>query len=136
MKVKIFDFEDEQDLEKAFQIYQDCFQVKRKEHNLKITTPLLGLYQNENLIGICQINFINNIFENERIAYINSFGISPKEQHQGYGDYFLKEIIQYCKNNKATKINLTSNKNRKHAHKLYIKNNFNIIDTTFFNKNI
>ena len=65
----------EQDLEKAFQIYQDCFQVKRKEHNLKITTPLLGLYQNENLIGICQINFINNIFENERIAYINSFGI-------------------------------------------------------------
>ena len=126
----------EQDLEKAFQIYQNCFQVKRKEHTRKITTPLLGLYQNENLIGICQIDFINNIFENERIAYINSFGISPKEQHQGYGDYFLKEIIKYCKNNKATKINLTSNKNRKYAHKLYLKNNFNIIDTTFFNKNI
>ena len=49
----------EKDLEKAFQIYQDCFQVKRKEHNLKITTPLLGLYQNENL---SKLNILTSLF--------------------------------------------------------------------------
>ena len=50
--------------------------------------------------------------------------------------YIYSSLLSVLENNKATKINLTSNKNRKYAHKLYLKNNFNIIDTTFFNKNI
>lgn len=133
MKIKEVE---KQDNKKALQIYNECFHLNKKNDNFQPTKNLIGLYQEQELIGICQIDFINNLLENEKIAYLNSFCVTPKEQNKGYGDYFLKEIIQYCKEQKATKINLTSNLKRKYAHQLYQKNNFTIIDTVFLNKNI
>lgn len=127
---------EEKDLEKAYQIYEECFEKKSFNHSYNIRENVLGLYLDNKLIGLCQINFIDNIFEGKRIAYLNSFCIEKSCQHKGYGDYFFKEVIQYCKEKEANKINLTSNKNRIYAHKLYQKNDFNVIDTIFFNKDI
>ena len=133
MKIKEVE---KQDNKKALQIYNKCFHLNKKNDNFQPGKNLIGLYQEQELIGLCQIDFINNLLEDEKIAYLNSFCITPKEQNKGYGDYFLKEIIQYCKEQKATKINLTSNSKRKYAHQLYQKNNFTIIDTVFLNKDI
>lgn len=133
MKIKEVE---KQDNKKALQIYNESFHLNKKNDNFQPDKNLIGLYQEQELIGLCQIDFINNLLEDEKIAYLNSFCITPKEQNKGYGDYFLKEIIQYCKEQKATKINLTSNAKRKYAHQLYQKNNFTIIDTVFLNKDI
>ena len=133
MKIKEVE---KQDNKKALHIYNECFHLNKKNDNFQPGKNLIGLYQEQELIGLCQIDFINNLLEDEKIAYLNSFCITPKEQNKGYGDYFLKEIIQYCKEQKATKINLTSNAKRKYAHQLYQKNNFTIIDTVFLNKDI
>lgn len=124
------------DRKKAFQIYENSFNAKKKKHTLKNNAILLGYYRNKTLIGIVQINIINNIFENEKIAYINSFCIDPKEQNKGYGNLFLKDVISYCQKKKINKINLTSNQNRVFAHKLYQKNDFEVIDTIFLKKDL
>lgn len=123
------------DMDKAYQIYGECFNMV-VNHTLENNANLMGLYDKDNLIGIVQIDFINNIFDNKRIAYINSFCIAKDMQGKGYGDIFLKELIKYCKDNEADKINLTSNKSRVIAHKLYKKNNFEVIDTVFFKKEL
>ena len=128
------------DLKKAKIIYQECFQ-KKKEYTKEISyhslkDNLLGLYDKNKLIGIAQINFFNNIFENKKVAYINSLGINPNDQNKGYGNYFMNEIIKYCQKKKVSQIQLTSNKNRIVAHKLYQKYNFQEINTSFLIKNI
>ena len=127
---------EEKYLEKACQIYERCFQVKIKRHHLERKTTLLGLFLEEELIGIAQIDFIYNLFEDTIIAYINSLGVDPDYQNRGYGDFFLKQIIFYSKKYGANKIQLTSNKNRVCAHHLYLKNDFCIVDTIFFKKEI
>ena len=120
----------------AINIYNECF----NKNTTNIATPLLGnllgLYLDNTLIGIAQIDYFNNIMDNQKQAIINNFCIKKEYQHQGYGNYLLNECIKYLKNKGINKINMTSNKNRIYAHMLYQKNNFEIIDTILLNKNI
>ena len=120
----------------ALTIYNECFNKNIKEITIPLSGNLLGLYINNALIGLTQINYINNIMENKKQAIINSFCIKKEYQNKGYGNYFLNECIKYLKKKNINKINMTSNKNRTFAHRLYQKNNIEIIDTTLFNKNI
>ncbi len=124
------------DYQNAFKIYQKCFHREFQKRNYFCFNKIIGLYKNNKLIGVCQIDFIKNSFENQKIAYLNSFCIDPTYQNKGYGNQFLKSIILYCKRNNVDKINLTSNKNRTYAHRLYLKNQFQKIDTTVFSRNI
>lgn len=124
------------DIEQAKKLYCESFHKPIPQTTLKALGTILGVYLNEELIGIAQIDYINNIFENKRIAIINSFCIKEHYRHQGYGTLLLKECIKISKNNNCNAINLTSNKNRIYAHMLYEKNDFNPIDTILLNKNI
>lgn len=111
---------------------------KKEIKDIKEFDPnnLFGLFIDNILVGLVQIDFIYLYFEDKLIAYINSFCIKEEYQNQGLGDFLLKWCINYCKKNNATCINMTSNSSRIYAHKLYKKNDFNIIDTTIFNKNL
>jgi len=120
----------------ALNIYNECFNKDTTNIKLEPLGTLLGLYLNNQLIGITQIDYLNNIMENTKQAIINNFCIKKEYQHQGYGHIFLNECIKYLKQKEITKITLTSNKNRIYAHKLYQKNNFTKIDTIILNKNI
>lgn len=124
------------ELENAKKLYCDSFNKELKETNIKLNGTILGLYLDNTLIGIAQIDYINNYFENKKIAYINSLCIKKEYRHQGYGDQLLKACIQISQEKKADIINLTSNKNRVYAHMLYQKNNFEIVDTILLKKEL
>ena len=120
----------------ALDIYNECFNRNTKKIDISLIGDLLGLYIDDNLVGIIQIDYINNIMENERIAIINNFCIKKEYRNKGYGNYLLNEAIDYLKDKGINKINLTSNKNRVYAHMLYKKNNFLEVDTIMLNKEL
>lgn len=120
------------DFDIANDIYCECFAKERKEQYLHNAENLFGLYMDDKLIGIVQIDFIPLAFENKRIAYINSFCIKKEFQHKGYSSILLQKCITYIKDNKATVIQLTSNPSRIVANKLYRSFAFNKIDTNFY----
>ncbi len=124
------------DYQEACSIYQECFENGQFPKKLEKVNGLLGLYQENILIGVAQIYFFDNFFEGKRIAFINSLCIHKSFQNQGWGDFFLKEIIQFCKKMGASRIQLTSNRKRIYAHKLYQKNSFEEIDTIYLKKEI
>ena len=126
---------DSNDWERAISIYQKCFGKKSCQPCGDLHS-LFGCYQKQELIGIAQIDFIENYFEGTKIAILNSLGIDPEFQNQGYGDYFFKECLRYCQKEGATKIQLTSKRKRVYAHQLYQKNGFVEADTVLLEKEI
>lgn len=124
-----------EEIEQAKEIYCKSFQKKYIPSTLNLTGTILGCYLENQLIGIAQIDYINNIFENKKIAWINSFCIHPNYQNQGYGDIFLKKCIKYLQEKEVDFINMTSNPTRTYAHKLYTKNSFETVNTILFKKN-
>lgn len=124
------------ELNLVLDIYNECFNKNSKSIEIPLLGDLFGLYMDNKLIGIIQIDYINNIMENERIAIINNFCIKKEFRNKGYGNFLLNDCIKYLKHKNINKINLTSNKNRVYAHMLYKNNNFNIIDTLLLNKEI
>ena len=120
----------------ALNIYNECFNKNNTNIDIPLLGNLIGLYLNEHLIGMVQIDYINNIMENTKMATINSFCIKKEYQNKGYGNYFLNECIKYLREKNIDKVNLTSNRDRIYAHRIYQKNNFNMIDTILLNKDI
>lgn len=133
-----------ENLMEASNLYCNCFQKEKKEIFEKdvscisdmLPHHLFGLFLQEELIGMVQIDFLYLHFENQKIAYINSFCIKEDYQNRGFGDKLLKWCIQYAKDNQADKINMTSNKQRIYAHMLYQKNGFSPVDTVIFKKEL
>lgn len=124
------------DIETAYQLYCESFNKKNSHPTLKPLGNIIGIYLEKELIGMAQIDYLNNTFENKRIALINSFCIKKEYRHQGYGNLLLKECINIAKKNNCQSINMTSNKNRIYAHMLYQKNNFEPIDTILLKKDL
>lgn len=126
----------EQDWEVAKKLYCDSFHKNYVATTLPLLGTVLGLYLEEELIGLVQIDWIHDVFDNRKIAYINNFCIQENVRHQGYGDKLLKECISFLENMGVDSIQLTSNKNRVYAHQLYQKNHFEVVDTVFLKKDL
>ena len=124
----------DEDLTLAQALYCSCFSKEIKNVSLSLSGSLLGLYLHHELIGMIQIDFINLLFENKRLAYFNSFCIKDTYQNQGYGAKLLEYSILFVKENGATVIQLTSNSTRLVAHRLYQKFGFQKMDTNFYQK--
>lgn len=127
---------DKQDLGKAMEVYCECFNKERKSTTLPLLGTVIGAYLNEELIGVAQIDYINNIFEDTRIGYINNVCIKSKYRNMGYGTILLNKCIDVIKENGGNIVNLTSNKSRVYAHMLYKKLGLEIVDTILLKKNI
>lgn len=104
--------------------------------NSNFSDNILGLYLDEVLIGVVQVDFIRDIFLGDITMFINSFCVDEDYRNLGYGDFFLKRCILYGKEKGATKIKLTSNKSRVAAQRLYKRNGFEIVDTVLFKREI
>lgn len=133
MEVKILTKED---YNIALELYCQSFNKEKKELTIPLLGELIGLYLNKELIGIAQIDYLNNLFENRSQAIINSFCIKQEYRNQGYGNYLLNSCINYLKKKNINQINITSNKNRVYAHMLYKNNNFEPIDTILLKKDL
>jgi len=125
-----------EEFEEAKKLYCDSFHKSYVETTLPLSGMLLGLYLDSELIGMTQVDFIHDVFDNKKIAYINNFCIKESFRHQGYGDRLMKECISFFKDMEVDNIQLTSNKNRVYAHQLYQKNDFQVIDTVFLKRDL
>lgn len=126
----------QEDFELAKKLYCKCFQKSIQKTTIDLKGTIVGMYIETELIGIAQIDYINNVFDNKIIGYINSFCIKEEYRHQGYGDLLLKECIGIIQRNGGNMINMTSNQTRIYAHKLYDKNHFEIVDTILLKKDL
>ena len=126
----------QEDYTLAKDIYCDSFEKENTESFLPILGKVIGIYLDDSLIGFCQIDYLNDFFENKKRAYINSFCIQSKYRNRGYGDRLLKECISLLVHEGVDYINMTSNSSRKIAHRLYRNNNFEIVDTCIFKRNL
>lgn len=124
------------EVDNAMSLYWDSFGKKKKDIDVSLLGMVIGAYLDGELIGIAQIDYINNVFENSKIGYINSFCIKKNYRHQGYGRMLLDECIKIIKLNGGNVVKLTSNKNRVYAHMLYDSMGFEKIDTVFLKKDI
>ena len=120
----------------ALNIYNESFNKENTHLNLSLLGELIGLYLNNTLIGIAQIDYLNDIMDNKKYAIINSFCIKKEYRNNGYGNYFLKECIKYLRKKKIDCINMRSNKNRIIAHKIYEKNSFKEVNTILLKKDL
>ena len=120
----------------AMNLYCLCFNKEKKQIELPLLGNLIGLYINNKLVGLIQIDYINNILENKKIAIFNSICIHPDYQNKHLGDKLLKECINKCIQKQCNFINLSSNKNRNIANKMYLNNNFIILESNLFKKDL
>ena len=124
------------DWNRAREIYSSSFNKDVVNSTLPILGKVIGIYVDNILVGFCQIDYLNDVFQDERRAYINSFCIDNKYSNKGYGDMLLKKCIDILRDEGVNYINMTSNKKRVIAHKLYENNNFSIVDTCIFKRNL
>ena len=124
------------DWDRARDIFSNSFGKKKVCSILPLLGKVIGIYVDNVLVGFCQIDYLNDVFANEKRAYINSFCIDSSYRNKGYGDKLLKGCINILKNEGVNYINMTSNKKRILAHKLYKDNNFSIVDTCIFKRNL
>ena len=124
------------DFNGAKKLYCESFDKEMKKTTLNLMGSIIGVYLDNELIGMAQIDYINNVFENIRIGYINSFCIKKEYRHKGYGTKLLDEFINIIKLNGGSLVNMTSNKNRVYAHMLYKKLGLEEVDTVLLKKDI
>ena len=122
------------DKEKVINLYNKCFSHKCNEINMIATGTILVLEEDNKIIGMGTIDILNDIFKDIKYGYLNNICVDPDYQGRGLGSYLVKEIEKYARENNCDYLMLTSNKKRVAAHKVYLKSEFEIVDTCVFKK--
>lgn len=120
----------------VIELYNKCFDGKVDEINIDSSGTVLIMEIDNKIVGMGTIDILNDMFRNIRYGYLNNICINPDYQNKGLGTILINEIEKYAKENNCEYLMLTSNKSRISAHKLYLKNGYEIIDTCVFRKNI
>lgn len=111
-----------EELENAKKIYEEAFQ--KNIENIKTKKNLYILTEKNQILGICKIDYIQDPFTNQKVAYLNNICIKKEYQNKGLGTILLTKIEEICKKSNASKIMLTSNEKRIAANKLYQKKKY------------
>lgn len=124
-----------EDLDKVSKIYKESFgsvtsKIVYNDENIYVVTE-----KNE-ILGLCAVDYINDIFKSKKIAYINSVCVSKDYHKKGVATYMMKEIEKICMENNVNEIMLTSSEKRVAANNLYKKLDYKIYDTNVYKKKI
>ena len=139
IKLLIIRKANENDLIYVKEIYEKVFNKKTSLENIKKhyqNIELLVAVKDENVVGILSIYYIINMFTDKKKAYFEEIAVKDEYQNQGIGRILLEKAIILAKNNNSSIINLTSNKTRLNAIKMYKKAGFEIVDTNLFKKEL
>ena len=108
----------------AVKIYNESFNKNTINIKLPLLGDLLGLYENNNLIGIIQIDYINDIMDNKKYAIINNFCIKNEYRNKGYGALITNIACQKSEKGGKEKIMLYANNANKSAISAFKKAGF------------
>lgn len=133
-----FRFMEENDLDAVTQIYERCFpaECNGKCENAKYRENVLLAIVNDTIVGMVTIDYLYDNFLNEKTGYITNVCVDPSFQNKRIGYAIMAECEKICQKERCMRMQLTSNRKRIFAHKLYSKLGFYIYDTEVFKKNI
>lgn len=133
-----FRFMEETDLNDANKIYETCFteEILGKKRAASYRDNVLLAILDGKIVGMLTIDYMYDNFLNEKTAYISNVCVMPEYQNMGIAYKMMLKCENICKKNNVQIMELTSNKNRKAAHKVYNRCAFKIYDTVVFKKNI
>jgi len=124
------------DIESLKKIYSDSFEIQISDDINHIKNNIYVVDNDFEVIGMCIVDYIDDIFISKRIAFINGVCVHKKYRNQGVATFMLLEIEKIALEDGCIEIMLTSASNRKAANYLYNKLGFSIYDTNVFKKKI
>ena len=88
----------------------------------------------DKVIGHISIDKIDDPIKNISYYFLNYVCVKKEYQNRSIATLLLKEVEKHAKKDNVSYLELTSRKERKAAHHLYLKNDFVIRDTLVFKK--
>ena len=108
-----------------------------KETFILANNQKLLLLKNESeIIGTCLITLKNNPVNNTKTFYLDYICIKEEYRNRGLGSKIIKEVEKIARNENINYLELTSNKNREYARKMYLNEGMTIKDTNVFVKEL
>lgn len=124
--------------EEVIKLINDSFDIenKNKKLDLQNNQRILLLKDNNIVIGLSLITLKVDPIKNKKTFYLDYFCIAKEYRNKHFGTFLFEKIEKIAKEEKIDYIELTSNKNRVNARKLYEKNGMEVIDTDIFRKRV
>ncbi len=110
--------------------------ASKEKFILSDNQKLLLLKNDNEVIGTCLITLKNNPINNTKTYYLDYICIKENYRGKGLGRKLFKEVEQIAKNENVNYLELTSNKNRESARKMYLSEKMTIKDTDIFFKEL
>lgn len=121
------------DLESLNYLLKEAFNVERNGYNSSNNIELVACYQDE-VVGYLVLSKLYDNIKNLNYYYVNYVCVKSKYQNRGVASCMFETVFSICKKENIAYLELTSNKSRIFAHKLYEKLGFVIRDTYVFRK--
>lgn len=126
------------EIDDVHRLIKECFDIEIDKTNFKLqdNQKLLLLTLDNEVIGMSMITLKNDPCKKKSSYYLDYICIRKDYQHNSYGKKMFEKIIEIAKENKIDYIELTSNKDRVFARKLYMSYGMIIKDTDVFIKQL
>lgn len=131
--IVIKDYE-ESDLESLNILLKEVYNLEKKK-NMGINKEVVAK-DNSKVVGYLVVNELYNSVEDIKYIYLNYVCVLESYRNMGICSKMLDYVFEYCKKNKISYIELTSNSKREAARYLYSKKGFEIRKTNVFRKEI
>lgn len=126
------------EIDEVVSLINDVFNENCNSESFQLldNQKVLLLKNNNEVIGTVIITLKNNPVKNQKSYYLDYVCIKDDYQHQGYGRKIMEEVFKIAKENNIDYVELTSNKDRVIARKMYQDLGMNIKDTDIFIKKV
>lgn len=125
-----------EDIKGLKKIYSNAFDVKTSSVINYTNEDIYVVCNNDDVLGMCMLDYIDDIFVSKRTAYVNAVCVDKKYRNKGVATFMLSEIEKIALEDGCTEIMLTSTSIREAANHLYNKLGFSVYDTNVFKKKI
>ncbi len=134
MNIIIREYEDK-DMESLNELLDEVYKMKKSKNIANDNMELVAV-DNERVVGYLTINKLFDSVQNINYANINYVCVLEKYRNRGICSNMLDKVINYCRKNNISYIELTSNPTRKIARHLYEKKGFVERETSVYRKEI
>ena len=122
------------EIDQVLDLINDIFKIKGNKElfNLQNNQKILLLKDNDLVVGMTLITLKEDPFKNKKTYYLDYVCIKEDYRHKSLGRKMFEKVIELAKENNIDNIELTSNKERIDARKMYLDYGMVIKDTDYF----
>ena len=122
------------EIDQVLELIYDVFKIKgnKEQFDLKDNQKILLLKDKDIVVGMTMITLKSDPFKNTKTYYLDYICIKEEYRHRSLGRKMFEKVIELAKENNIDNIELTSNKERINARKMYLDYKMAIKDTDVF----